>query len=62
MPKVVSKRQASLFGYIAGGGDHRFEKFPASEARQRLRGVNIKKLPESKGRLSQALKKRKRGE
>lgn len=61
MPAPKSQRQARLFGHIAGGGNHRFGKFPASEARNRLRGVNIKKLPESKGGVSNALKRRKGG-
>jgi len=58
MPPPKSRAQAKLFGYIAGGGDHRFEKFPASEARERLRGVKYKGLPEKKGTLSNALRKR----
>ena len=60
MPKAKSQQQARLFGYVAGGGNHRFKKFPASEARERLRGVNYSKLPEKKGTLSTALRKRRK--
>ena len=59
MPKPKSRAQAQLFGHIAGGGNHRFEKFPASEARERLRGTKYSRLPEKKGTLSKALKRRK---
>ena len=58
MPKVVSKQQAKLFGYIAGGGNHRFEKFSPEEARERLRGVKIKNLPVRKKAFQRMLKKR----
>lgn len=60
MPRPKSKSQARLFGYIAGGGDGRFEGFSSAEAKERLRGVKYSKLPERKGELSEALKRRKR--
>lgn len=61
MPKAKSKAQASLFGYIAGGGDGRFKGFSPAEAKERLRGVKYSKLPERKGELSEAIKRRKAG-
>lgn len=52
MPKAVSQQQAALFGHIAGGGNGRFRKFPASEAQERLRGVKVSKLPKRKKKKS----------
>ena len=60
MPKVISKQQAKLFGYIAGGGDGRFKKFSPSEAKERLRGVKIKNLPARKKAYRKMLTKRNR--
>ena len=59
MPKAKSQQQAKLFGHIAGGGNHRFEKFSPSEARERLKGVKVSKLPKRKGLISRAVRKRK---
>jgi hypothetical protein len=44
MPKPVSQRQARFFGAIAGGV-RRVKGFSRAEARTRLRGVNISRLP-----------------
>lgn len=58
MPKAVSKAQAKLFGYIAGGGNGRFKGFSPEEAKERLRGVKIKNLPARKKAYQRMLKKR----
>ncbi len=57
MPKAVSQQQAKLFGHIAGGGNHRFKKFPAKEAKERLRGVKISKLPKRKKDLNERIRR-----
>jgi hypothetical protein len=44
MPKPVSKAQARLFGAIAGGAVKK-KGFSKAEAKTRLRGTNVKKLP-----------------
>lgn len=44
MPKAVSRAQARFFGAIAGGRVKR-KGFSRKEARDRLRGVRMKKLP-----------------
>lgn len=44
--KPVSKAQARLFGAAAGG---KVPGFSPTEARNKLRGVNEKALPERKG-------------
>jgi hypothetical protein len=45
--KPVSKAQARLFGAAAGGD---VPGFDPEEAKNKLRGVNEKKLPERKGK------------
>jgi len=49
MPPPRSKAQARFFGAIAGGKIKR-KGFSKKEARDRLRGVKIKKLPARKRR------------
>jgi hypothetical protein len=44
MPKPTSKAQARLFGAIAGGEAH-VKGFSKKQAKNRLRGTNIGKLP-----------------
>lgn len=44
MPKPSSKKQARFFGAIAGGEAH-VKGFSSEQARNRLRGVKISKLP-----------------
>lgn len=46
MPKAKSKKQAGLFGAIAGGKKTKAEGMSPAEAKERLRGVDVKKLPE----------------
>ena len=45
MPKAVSKKQARLFGAIAGGAVT--SSMTPDEAKKHLRGVHYKELPES---------------
>jgi hypothetical protein len=47
MPKAASKAQARFFGAIAGGRVKR-KGFSRKEARDRLRGVKLKRLPYKK--------------
>ena len=48
MPKAKSKAQAALFGAVAGGKKTKAKGLSKAEAKERLRGVNIKKLPARK--------------
>jgi len=43
-PKAVSKKQAAFFGAIAGG-QKKVKGFPPEEAKTRLIGVKVTKLP-----------------
>ena len=45
MPKAKSKKQAALLGAIAGGAKPGVKGISPTEARERLRGVDVKKLP-----------------
>ena len=45
MPKVVSKKQAGLFGAVAAGKRTKASGLSRAEAKERLRGVNVSKLP-----------------
>ena len=47
MPKAASKAQAKFFGAIAGGTIKK-KGLPAAEAKDRLRGVKMSKLPAKK--------------
>lgn len=47
MPKPVSKAQARFFGAVAGGSK-RVKGFSKTEARNRLRGSKLSKLPARK--------------
>jgi len=49
MPKAKSKAQARFFGAVAGG-KVRKKGLSKKEARTRLRGVKMKKLPARKKR------------
>jgi len=51
MPKAKSKSQARFFGGIAGG---KFKKkgLSRAEAKERVRGVKYKELPEKKEKTS----------
>jgi hypothetical protein len=60
MPKAKSKRQARLFGAIAGGRKTKATGMSRKEARNRLRGVNIKKLPNRARKRKRSGTKRKR--
>jgi len=51
MPKAKSKAQARFFGAVAGGQAKRKGLSPA-EARKRLRGVHVKRLPPRAGKRS----------
>jgi hypothetical protein len=44
MPKAKSKAQAGLFGAIAGG-TKTMHGLSAAEAKKRLKGVKVSKLP-----------------
>lgn len=46
MPKAKSKRQARLFGAVAGGKKTKAKGMSKSEAKGRLRGVKVKSLPQ----------------
>ncbi len=48
MPKAKSKAQAALFGAVAAGKSTKATGLTQTEARKRLRGVNVKKLPKRK--------------
>lgn len=50
MPKARSKAQARLFGAVAGGKRTKAKGLTRSEARTRLRGVKLSKLPARKGK------------
>lgn len=45
MPKAVSKKQAALFGAIAGGAKTKARGMTKAEAKKRLKKVKVKKLP-----------------
>jgi hypothetical protein len=45
VPKAKSKKQARLFGAIAGGKKTKAKGMSKAEAKRRLRGVKMKKLP-----------------
>jgi hypothetical protein len=47
VPKPVSKRQARFFGAVAGG-KARGSGMTRKEARDRLRGIKLKNLPEKR--------------
>lgn len=49
MPKARSKAQARFFGAVAGGRIRK-KGLTKKEARTRLRGVKMRKLPKRKGR------------
>jgi 50S ribosomal subunit-associated GTPase HflX len=53
MPKAKSQAQARLFGAVAGGRSTKAKGMTKAEAKRRLRGVKVKKLPKR-------VKKRKR--
>lgn len=48
MPKPVSKAQARLFGAIAAGKATKATGMSQKEAKNRLEGAKLKKLPEHK--------------
>jgi hypothetical protein len=48
VPKAKSKRQARLFGAVAGGKATKAKGMTRAEARERLRGVKMSKLPATK--------------
>lgn len=48
MPKPKSKAQARLFGAIAGGKRTKAKGMTKAEAKTRLRGTKMKKLPAKK--------------
>jgi hypothetical protein len=45
MPRPTSKAQARLFGAVAGGRKTKAKGMKRSEARNRLRGTKVRKLP-----------------
>lgn len=45
MPKPKSKAQARLFGAVAGGEKTKATSMTKKEAKTRLRGTKVKKLP-----------------
>ena len=47
MPKAVSKRQARFFGAVAGGKIHK-PGLSMDEAAERLRGIDMRRLPSRK--------------
>lgn len=49
-PKAKSKAQAALFGAVAAGKHTKAKGLSPAEAKERLRGVNVKRLPKHKGR------------
>ena len=48
MPKAKSKAQARLFGAVAAGKRTKASGLSRSEAKERLRGVKVSKLPRKK--------------
>ena len=50
MPKAVSKKQAALFGAVAAGKRTKASGLTRTEAKERLRGVKVSKLPKRKGK------------
>ena len=48
MPKAKSKAQARLFGAVAGGKRTKASGLKRTEAKTRLRGVKVSKLPRKK--------------
>ena len=48
MPKAKSKAQARLFGAVAAGKRTKASGLTRSEAKTRLRGVKVSKLPRKK--------------
>ena len=48
MPKAKSKAQARLFGAVAGGKRTKASGLSRAEAKERLRGVKVSKLPKRK--------------
>jgi hypothetical protein len=48
MPKAKSKAQARLFGAVAGGKATKATSLTKAEAKTRLRGVQVSKLPKKK--------------
>ena len=57
MPKARSKAQTRLFGAVAGGKKTKAKGLSPGEARERLRGVKVAKLPT---RVKTSPKRRKR--
>ena len=45
MPKPTSRAQARLYGAVAAGKKTKATGMTRSEAKERLRGTNVKKLP-----------------
>ena len=45
MPKPTSKAQAHLYGAVAAGKKTKATSMTRTEAKERLRGTNVKKLP-----------------
>ena len=50
MPKAKSKKQARLFGAVAAGKATKASGMTKAEAKERLRGVKVSKLPKKKSR------------
>ena len=48
MPEAKSKAQARLFGAVAGGKSTKASGLSRGEAKERLRGVKVSKLPKKK--------------
>jgi hypothetical protein len=48
MPKAKSKKQARLFGAVAAGKSTKAKGMSRAEAKERLRGVKLSKLPTRK--------------
>ena len=46
MPKAKSKKQAALFGAVAGGAKIKGVEMTEKEAKKKLKGVKTKELPE----------------
>ena len=46
MPKAKSKAQARLFGAVAAGKKTKAKGLSRAEAKERLRGVKVKRLPQ----------------
>jgi hypothetical protein len=61
MPRAKSKRQARLFGAIAGGKKTKARGMTRAEARRRLRGVKMSRLPvTARKKKAKARRRRKR--